>query len=71
MSAERNEDSKRQETVEEFYAATQRQASEVEYESITAQWRAQREAVVAPGGTPLSYREAVKQYFLSQHAKEE
>jgi hypothetical protein len=71
MSAERKDHSKQQETVEEFYAATQRQASEVEYESITAQWRVRREAVVAPGGTPLSYREAVKQYFLSQHAKED
>jgi len=71
MSGERNEDSKQQETEEEFYAATQRQASQVEYESITAQWRAQREAVVPPGGTPLSYREAVKRYFLSQHAKDE
>jgi hypothetical protein len=70
MSAERSEDSKQQEAVEEFYAATQRRASEVEYQSIAARWRAQQEAVVAPGGTPLSYREAVKQYFLSQHAKE-
>jgi hypothetical protein len=71
MSGERNDDSKQQETEEEFYAATQRQASQVEYESITALWRAQREAVVTPGGTPLSYREAVKQYFLRQHAKDE
>ena len=71
MSGERNEDSKQQETEEEFYAATQRQASQLEYESITAQWRAQREGVVSPGGTPLSYREAVKQYFLRQHAKDE
>jgi len=71
MSGERDGDSKQQETEEEFYAATQRQASQVEYESITAQWRAQREAVVPPGGTPLSYREAVKQYFLSQHARDE
>jgi hypothetical protein len=71
MSGERNEDSKQQETEEEFYAATQRQASQVEYESITALWRAQREAVVPPGGTPLSYREAVKQYFLRRHAKDE
>ncbi|HKQ26780.1 MAG TPA: hypothetical protein VJT81_20230 [Burkholderiales bacterium] len=70
MSGERNEDSKQQETEEEFYAATQRQASQVGYESITALWRAQREAVVAAGGTPLSYREAVKQYFLSQHAQD-
>ena len=71
MSAARNEDSKQQETEEEFYAATQRQGSQVDYESSTAQWRTQREALVAPGATPLSYREAVKQYFLSQHAKEE
>jgi hypothetical protein len=71
MSSERNEDSKQQETEEEFYAATQRQASQVEYDSITAQWRAQREALVPAGGTPLPYREAVKRYFLSQHAKDE
>ncbi|HEV8644269.1 MAG TPA: hypothetical protein VGR01_01720 [Burkholderiales bacterium] len=71
MSGERNENSKRQETEEEFYSATQRQASQVEYESITALWRAQREAVVPPDGTPLSYREAVKQYFLRRHAKDE
>jgi hypothetical protein len=71
MSAERSEDSKQQEAVEEFYAATQRRASDVEYQSIAARWRAQQEAVVAPGRTPLSYREAVKQYFLSQHAKED
>jgi len=71
MSGLRNEDSKEQENEEEFYAATQRQASLVEYASITAQSGAQREAVVAPGGTPLSYREAVKHYFLRQNAKEE
>jgi len=71
MSGERNEDSKQEETEEEFYAATQRQASQVEFESIIAQWRERREAVVRPGGTPLSYREAVKRYFLSQHARDE
>ena len=71
LSGLRNEDSKEQENEEEFYAATQRQASLVEYASITAQSGAQREAVVAPGGTPLSYREAVKLYFLRQNAKEE
>jgi hypothetical protein len=71
MSAKRDEDSKQQDTEEEFYAATQRQASQVEYETITARWRTQREAVVPPVGTPLSYREAVKRYFLSQHARDE
>ena len=71
MSSLRGEDSKQQETEDEFYSATQRQASQLEYESITAQWRARREAVVASEGTPLSYREAVKQYFLNQHARDE
>jgi hypothetical protein len=71
MSSKRDEDSKPQDTEEEFYAATQRQASQVEFESIIAQWRERREAVVRPGGTPLSYREAVKRYFLSQHARDE
>jgi hypothetical protein len=71
MSRARNEDSKQQDTEEEFYAATQRQASQVEYQSIAAQWRERRESVVRPGGTPLSYREAVKRYFLSQHARDE
>jgi hypothetical protein len=71
MSGKRDEDSKQQDTEEEFYAATQRQASQVEYETITARWRTQREAVVQPVGTPLSYREAVKRYFLSQHARDE
>jgi hypothetical protein len=71
MSAERSEDPKQQQAVEEFYVSTQRQASEVEYESVATRWRTQGEAVVAPGGTPLPYREAVKRYFLSQHAKED
>jgi hypothetical protein len=71
MSGELSEDSKQQETDEEFYAATERQASLSGYESVAAQWRVQNEAVISPGETPLSYREAVKQYFLSQHAREE
>ena len=71
MSGERNKDSKQEESDEEFYSLTQRQSSRFGYENIIAQWRAQHEAVVEPGGTPLTYREAVKQYFLSQHAKDE
>ena len=71
MRVERDDDPQRLETEEEFYAATQRQASEVGYESITTQWRAQREAALPPSRTPLSYREAVKRYFLTQHAKDE
>jgi hypothetical protein len=71
MKLKRDDDPQQRDTEEEFYAATQRQASEVEYESISARWRAQRETVLPPSGTPLSYREAVKQYFLSQHGKED
>jgi hypothetical protein len=43
----------------------------VEYESIAAQWRAQRDAALPQSRTPLSYREAVKRYFLAEHGKEE
>jgi hypothetical protein len=71
VRVERNDDPQQQATEEAFYAATQRQASQVGYESITAQWRAQREAVLSPSRTPLSYREAVKRYFLTEHSKEE
>ncbi len=70
MKLKRDDDPQQRDTEEEFYAATQRQASEVEYEGISARWQAQRETVLSPSGMPLSYREAVKQYFLSQHGKE-
>ena len=56
---------------EERYAATQRHAAKVGYESIEAHWRERREAAVTPGPMPLSYREAVKRYFLTEHDKEE
>jgi hypothetical protein len=71
VRVEREDDPEQHATKEEFYAATQRRASQVDYESIVAQWRAQREAALASSRTPLSYREAVKRYFLTQHAKEE
>jgi hypothetical protein len=68
---EREDDPEQHATKETFYVATQRRASQVDYQSIEAQWRAQREAALSHSRTPLSYREAVKRYFLSQHAKEE
>jgi hypothetical protein len=71
VRVERTDDPQLQATEETFYAATQRQASQVGYESIMAQWRTQREATLPPSRTPLSYREAVKRYFLTQHGKEE
>jgi hypothetical protein len=71
VRVERTDDPQLQATEESFYAATQRQASQVEYESVVTQWRAQREAPVPPSRTPFSYREAVKRYFLTQHGREE
>ena len=71
MSGEASQDSTQQDTEEEFYAATQRQASLIEDENIVVQQRAQREAVVPQRRTPLAYREAVKQYFLNQHARDD
>ena len=65
------DDPEQQATKESFYVATQRRASQVDYESVAPQWRAQREAALASSRTPLSYREAVKRYFLTRHAKEE
>ena len=71
VRVERTDDPQLQATEESFYAATQRQASQVGYESIAAQWHRQREATVPPSRTPFSYREAVKRYFLTQHGREE
>jgi hypothetical protein len=71
MRVERSDDPQRQETEESFYAATQRQASQLGYEGVAAQSQVQREAALASSQTPMSYREAVKRYFLSQHAKED
>jgi hypothetical protein len=71
MIGEANQDSTQQDTEEEFYAATQRQAALVEDENVVVQQRAHREAVVPQRKTPLAYREAVKQYFLNQHARDD
>jgi DNA polymerase III psi subunit len=65
------QDDPQQATEETLYAATRHQVSRVEYESIAAQWRAQRDAALHQSRTPLSYREAVKRYFLTEHGKEE
>jgi hypothetical protein len=53
---------------ESFYAATRRRAAQAGYQAIDARSSTQREEALAPGDTPLSYREAVKRYFLTQHA---
>jgi hypothetical protein len=64
-------DDPQQATEETLYAATRRQVSKVEYADITAQWKTQRDAALPQSRTPLSYREAVKRYFLTEHGKEE
>jgi hypothetical protein len=71
VRVERSDDPEQDATTEEFYAETQRRASQVGYESLDVQWRTQREAALRPGQTPLSYREAIKGYFLTRHAREE
>lgn len=71
VRVERSDDPEQDATTEEFYAETQRRASQVGYESLEVQWRTQREAALRPGQTPLSYREAIKGYFLTRHAREE
>jgi hypothetical protein len=55
---------------ESFYAATRRRAAQAGHQAVDAQARTQREEVLAPGDTPLPYREAVKRYFLTQHAQD-
>jgi hypothetical protein len=56
---------------ESFYAATRRRAAQTSYQAVDAGSATQQEAALAPGDTPLSYREAVKRYFLTQHARQE
>jgi hypothetical protein len=56
---------------ESFYAATRRRAAQAGYQAVDARSSTQREEALAPGDTPLSYREAVKRYFLTQHATEQ
>ena len=71
IRVERNDEQQLEATQEDFYAATQRHASKLNYENIVAEWRAQHEATLTESRTPLSYRDAVKRYFLTEHGKED
>ncbi|MGH8632483.1 MAG: hypothetical protein ACREU7_17185 [Burkholderiales bacterium] len=71
VRVERSDDPEQDATREEFYAETQRRASQLGYESLDVHWRTQREVALRPGQTPLSYREAIKRYFLTRHGREE
>jgi hypothetical protein len=53
-----------------FYAATQAQASKLEYEAVKARSRQGPEGSAGGERTPMAYRDAVKQYMLGQHRKE-
>ena len=55
---------------EAFYAATQAQASKLDYEAVTGRQRYAAEQGAPRERMPLAYRDAVKQYMLGQHAKE-
>jgi hypothetical protein len=55
---------------ESFYSATQSQDATVGYEAVTGRQTASKETVRDTQQMPLTYRAAVKNYFLSGHAKE-
>jgi hypothetical protein len=56
---------------ESFYAATQRRASQAAFETVAPVWHTRREAALPSSLTPPAYRDTVKRYFLSEHAREE
>jgi hypothetical protein len=53
-----------------FYAATQAQASKLDYETLTARQRYAADQGAPRERMPMAYRDAVKQYMLEQHGKE-
>ena len=55
---------------ENFYAATRAQAAQLAYRALRAEQAAVGEAVITGEQPPLAYREAVKQYSLTQHRRE-
>jgi hypothetical protein len=71
VRVERDGEPPQQAIEEEFYAQTQRQAAQVQSENVTVHARVQRETSIPETATPLAYREAVKRYFLTRHAKED
>jgi hypothetical protein len=52
-----------------FYAATQAQASKLDYDAVTAKPRYTAEQSADRERMPLAYREAVKQYMVGQHKR--
>jgi len=55
---------------EAFYAATQAQASKLEYATVVGRERYATEQGTQRERMPMAYRDAVKQYMVGQHGKE-
>jgi hypothetical protein len=70
VKVEQNPDEDPNGAEDAFYAATQAQASKLEYQAVTAHRRYGAEQSAARDRMPMAYRDAVKQYVLGQHRKE-
>jgi len=70
VKVEQSADDARNGAEDAFYAATQAQASKLEYENVTARSRQRMEREASGERTPMAYRDAVRQYMLDQHRKE-
>jgi hypothetical protein len=70
VKVEQGADPDRDGAEDAFYAATQAQASKLEYEAVKARSRQGPEGSAGGERTPMAYRDAVKQYMLGQHRKE-
>ena len=55
---------------EAFYAATQAQASKLEYQALAGRQRYAAEQGATRERMPMADRDAVKQYMVGQHGKE-
>jgi hypothetical protein len=70
VKVEQSADDDRNGAEDAFYAATQAQASKLEYENVTARSRQRMERDASGERTPMAYRDAVRQYMLEQHRRE-
>jgi hypothetical protein len=71
IKVEQADDEDRSGTEDAFYAATQAQASKLDYEAVKPNRRASSEQSVESRRMPMAYRDAVKQYMLEQHRREQ
>jgi hypothetical protein len=71
VKVEQNDDDDRNGAEDAFYAATQAQASKLDYERVESNRRTSAERNGDRSRVPTAYREAVKQYMLEQHRREQ